>query len=75
MENHKEDILKKFLRDTFSDYEPEPTDTSWATIFSAIQPNQPTFLGKSKPWIASGLVVIISTLLWYSSADVEFLNC
>lgn len=70
MENHKEDILKKFLRDTFSDYEPEPTDTSWATIFSAIQPNRPTLWGKSKPWISSGLVVIISTLLWYSSADV-----
>ena len=74
MENHQEDILKKFLQDTFSDYEPEPSDASWEKIFSAIQPNQPTFWGKSKPWIASGLVVIISTLLWYSSADVTANN-
>ena len=74
MENHQEDILKKFLQDTFSDYEPEPTDASWENIFSAIQPNQPTFWGKSKPWIASGLVLIISTLLWYSSADVTANN-
>ena len=59
MENHQEDILKKFLQDTFSDYEPEPKDASWSTIFSAIQPNQPTFWDKSKPWIASGLVVFI----------------
>ena len=74
MENHKEDILKKFLQDTFSDYEPEPTDASWENIFSAIQPNQPTFWGKFKPWITSGLVVIISTLLWYSSADLTANN-
>ena len=74
MENHKEDILKKFLQDTFSDYEPEPSDASWEKIFSVIQPNQPTFWDKSKPWIASGLVLIISTLLWYSSSDVTANN-
>ncbi len=74
MENHKEDILKKFLQDTFSDYEPEPSDTSWETIFSAIQPNQPTFWGKSKPWIASVLVVLTGVWLWYGSPKVEANN-
>jgi hypothetical protein len=71
MENHKEDILKKFLQDTFSDYEPEPSDASWENIFSAIQPNQPTFWGKSKPWIASVLVIITGVWLWYGSTNVE----
>jgi hypothetical protein len=71
MENHKEDILKKFLQDTFSDYEPEPSEASWENIFSAIQPNQPTFWGKSKPWIASVLVVLTGAWLWYGSTKVE----
>ena len=74
MENHKDDILKKFLQDTFSDYEPEPSDASWETIFSAIQPNQPTFWGKSKPWIASVLVILTGAWLWYGSANVEANN-
>jgi hypothetical protein len=74
MENHKEDILKKFLQDTFSDYEPEPSDASWENIFSAIQPNQPTFWGKSKPWIASVLVLLTGAWLWYGSSNVEANN-
>jgi hypothetical protein len=71
MENHQEDILKKFLQDTFSDYEPEPTEQSWENIFSAIQPNKPTFWGKSKPWIASVLVILTSIGIWHSSVKVE----
>ncbi len=74
MENHKEDILKKFLQDTFSDYEPEPKDTSWSTIFSAIQPNQPTFWGKIKPYVASILVVLMGIWLCYNSSNVEANN-
>ena len=74
MENQKEDILKKFLQDTFSDYEPEPTDASWSTIFSAIQPNKPTFWGKSKPYIASVFLILMGVTLWYSSANVEANN-
>jgi hypothetical protein len=71
MENNKEDILKKFLQDTFSDYEPEPNDASWENIFAAIQPNQPTFWGKSKPWIISGLVILMGALLWYSLGETK----
>ncbi|MDZ7899382.1 MAG: hypothetical protein U5N85_15325 [Arcicella sp.] len=71
MENNKEDILKKILQDTFSDYEPEPSDASWENIFSAIQPNQPTFWGKSKPWIISVIVGIIGLGLWYSFPKAE----
>lgn len=74
MENHQEDILKKFLQDTFSDYEPEPSDSSWSTIFSTIQPNQPTFWGKSKPWIASVLVILMGIWMWYDSPKVEANN-
>ena len=74
MENHQEDILKKFLQDTFSDYEPEPSDSSWSTIFSTIQPHQPTFWGKSKPWIASVLVVLTGVWMWYGSPKVEANN-
>ena len=74
MENHKEDILKKFLQDTFSDYEPEPNEQSWENIFSAIQPIQPTFWGKSKPWVASILVILTGVWLWYGSPDVEANN-
>jgi hypothetical protein len=71
MENHKEDILKNFLQDTFSDYEPEPSDASWEKIFTAIQPDKPSFWTKSKPWIASGLVILTATLLWYSLGETE----
>jgi hypothetical protein len=71
MENHKEDILKNFLQETFSDYEPEPSDASWEKIFTAIQPDKPSFWSKSKPWIASGLVILTATLLWYSLGETE----
>lgn len=74
MENHQEDILKKMLQDTFSDYEPEPSETSWSTIFSAIQPNQLTFWGKFKPYIASILVILTGIWLWYGSSKVEVNN-
>ncbi len=74
MENHKEDILKKLLQDTFSDYEPEPNEASWENIFSAIQPNQPTLWNKSKPWIATILIILTGIWLWYNSTTVEAIN-
>jgi hypothetical protein len=71
MENHKEDILKNFLQDTFSDYEPEPSDAAWENIFAAIQPDKPSFWTKSKPWIASAVVLLTAALLWYGLGETE----
>ena len=41
MKNLEEDILKRFLQDTFSDYEPEPSDLTWEHIRKEVQPQQP----------------------------------
>lgn len=71
MENHKDDILKKFLQDTFSDYEPEPSGAAWENIFAAIQPSKPSFWSKTKSWLTSTVVILMATLLSYNLGETK----
>ena len=74
MKNSEEDILKRFLQDTFSDYEPEPTEQAWEHIFAAIQPAKPSAWSSVKPLITSVLLVLTSLWLWYSSSQIAEAN-
>ena len=51
MTNSEEDILARFLQDTFSDYEPEPSDITWEHIRKEIQPQQPGVGAGLRQWI------------------------
>jgi hypothetical protein len=66
MQNPEEDILKRFLQDTFSDYEPMPTEQSWEHIHKAIQPHKPSVGGRVKQWIIPvvALLLLIGGLVW-----------
>ena len=66
MKNVEEDILKRFLQDTFSDYEPEPSDQTWENIRKEIQPKQPKVGAGLKPWIVPvvALLLLIGGVVW-----------
>ena len=66
MKNSEEDILKRFLQDTFSDYEPEPSDLTWEYIRKEIQPQQPSVGARLRQWImpVMALLLIISGITW-----------
>ncbi len=66
MQNQEEDILKRFLQDTFSDYEPEPDEQTWEQIRTAIQPQNPKTVGGLKRWALPtlGLLFFMSGLIY-----------
>jgi hypothetical protein len=72
MKNVEEDILKRFLQDTFSDYEPEPIDQTWENIRKEIQPQQPKFGAGLRQWIIPvvALLLLVGGIVW-SEKDVE----
>ena len=72
MKNSEEDILKRFLQDTFSDYEPEPNGQTWENIRKEIQPQQPHVGTGFKQWIlpAVALLLLIGGIVW-SGNDEE----
>ncbi len=59
MKNSEEDILKRFLQDTFSDYEPEPSDLTWENIRKEIQPQQPQIGEGLKRWIVPVVALLL----------------
>ncbi len=66
MENSEEDTLKRFLQDTFSDYEPKPSYTTWENIRKEIQA-QPSNVGTVlRQWIVLfvALLLLISGVVW-----------
>jgi hypothetical protein len=68
MQNPEEDKLKRLLQDTFSDYEPEPSEQTWEYIDASIHPHQP-FAAK----FAKRLAVAAIALLLLISAGVIFM--
>ena len=66
MKNVEEDILKRFLQDTFSDYEPEPSEQSWENIRKEIQPHQPRIDAGLRQWIMPvvALLLLLSGIFW-----------
>jgi hypothetical protein len=66
MKNLEEDILKRFLQDTFSDYEPEPIEQTWENIRKEIQPHQPNVGAGMRRWVVPvvALLLLVSGLLW-----------
>jgi hypothetical protein len=77
MQNPEEDILQRFLQDTFSDYEPMPTEQSWEQIHKAIHPQKPSVGSSVKQWIVPvvGLLLLIGGVVWNtnqaSSGELE----
>jgi hypothetical protein len=77
MQNPEEDILKRFLQDAFSDYEPMPTEQSWEQIHKAIHPQKPSMGSRVKQWIVPvvGLLLLIGGVVWNtnqaSSGELE----
>ncbi|MFY7889554.1 MAG: hypothetical protein ACOVOW_11620 [Spirosomataceae bacterium] len=72
MENPEKDILKNLLQETFSDWEPEPSNQSWHTIQQAIQPAQVGIGTWMKRWFlpSAGLFLLIGSLLvWQTEAN------
>ena len=59
MKNLEEDILKRFLQDTFSDYEPEPSDLTWEHIRKEVQPQQPNVGAGLRQWIVPVVVLLL----------------
>ena len=59
MKNPEEDILKRFLQDTFSDYEPEPSDLTWENIRKEIQPQQPNVGAGFRHWIVPVVALLL----------------
>lgn len=68
MQNPEEDKLKRLLQDTFSDYEPEPSEQTWEYIDASIHPHQP-FAAK----FAKRLAVAAIALLLLISTGVIFM--
>ena len=66
MKNSEEDILKRFLQDTFSDYEPEPSDLTWESIRKEIQPQQPNVGAGLRQWVMPvvALLLLIGGIVW-----------
>ena len=76
MTNSEEDILSRFLQDTFSDYEPEPSDLTWEHIRKEIQPQQPTIWADLRRWIIPvvALLLLVGGIVWdknYSENKTE----
>ncbi|PWK28371.1 hypothetical protein LV89_01155 [Arcicella aurantiaca] len=72
MQNPEEDILKRLLQDTFSDYEPEPSEQTWENIRFAIQPDEPRFGGNLKRFIfpvVALLLLLSSVVIWHKTDD------
>jgi hypothetical protein len=63
MQNPEEDKLKRLLQDTFSDYEPEPSEQTWEYIDASIHPHQPfsAKLFKRLAIAAIALLLLLST--------------
>ncbi|MGX7687801.1 hypothetical protein ACWA1C_11600 [Flectobacillus roseus] len=63
MQNPEEDKLKRLLQDTFSDYEPEPSEQTWEYIDASIHPHQPfsANLFKRLAIAAIALLLLLST--------------
>jgi hypothetical protein len=63
MQNPEEDKLKRLLQDTFSDYEPEPSEQTWEYIDASIHPHQPfsAKLFKRLAVAAIALLLLLST--------------
>jgi hypothetical protein len=73
MKNSEEDILKRFLQDTFSDYEPEPIDQTWENIRKEIQPQQPNVGAGLRPWIVPvvALLLLIGSIVWNGKYELN----
>ena len=72
MQNPEEDILKRFLQDTFSDYEPEPSEQTWENIRTAIQPNEPRIGGGIKRFIipvVALLLLLSGVIVWNEKSE------
>jgi hypothetical protein len=59
MQNPEEDKLKRLLQDTFSDYEPEPSEQTWEYIDASIHPHQP-FSAKFAKRLAVAAIALLS---------------
>ncbi len=66
MKKLEEDILKRLLQDTFSDYEPMPNEQTWENIQREIQPHHPKNGASFKQWTVPivALLLLISGILW-----------
>ena len=71
MKKFEEDILKRFLQDTFSDYEPEPNEQTWENIHKEIQPQHPKNGAGLRQWIVPvvALLLLIGGVLWNVKED------
>lgn len=77
MQNPEEDILKRFLQDTFSDYEPEPSEQTWENIRTAIQPNEPRIGGGIKRFIIPVVALLLllgSVIVWNEKSEESIDN-
>ncbi len=76
MQNPEEDILKRFLQDTFSDYEPMPTEQSWEQIHKAIHPQKPSLGSRLKQWIVPvvALLLLIGGGVWDATQSSDELK-
>jgi hypothetical protein len=76
MQNPEEDILKRLLQDTFSDYEPEPSEQTWENIRFAIQPDEPRFGGGLKRFIfpVVALLLLLSSVVIWHKTDEKIAN-
>lgn len=59
MENSEEDILKRFLQDTFSDYEPVPDRQTWENIRKGIESQQPSVGTGLRQWIVPVVALLL----------------
>ena len=66
MKNSEQDILKRFLQDTFSDFEPEPNPEIWENIRKEIQPHQPKIGAGLNTWIIPvvALLLLVGGIVW-----------
>ncbi len=66
MKNPEEDILKRFLQDTFSDYEPEPNEQTWENIRKEIQPQQPNVGAGLRRFVVPtvALLLLVGGFVW-----------
>lgn len=72
MKNSEEDILKRFLQDTFWDYKPEPNGQTWENIRKEIQPQQPNVGAGLGQWIVPVVALLLSIggIVW-NEKDTE----
>ena len=70
MENPEKDILKNLLQDTFSDWEPEPSEQTWHTIQQAIQPPKAGIGGLIRRWF----LPIVGLLLLGGSLFIQHIS-